>query len=72
VHSVIWNPQFGTGRGYLEKPPTAQNWGIGAGPFSAMTNYCSDAVAGHLEQQPTRVLRQESLYEAQMCDRLRP
>ena len=71
VHSVIWNPQFGTGSGRLEKPPTAQNWGIGAGPFSVMTNYCPDAVGGHIEQQPTRVLRQESLYEAQMCDRLR-
>jgi len=71
VHSVIWNPQFGTGSGRLEKPPTAQNWGIGAGPFSVMTNYCPDAVGGHIEAQPTKVLRQESLYEAQMCDRLR-
>jgi hypothetical protein len=70
VHSVIWNPQFGTGRAWIEKPPTAQNWAIGAGPFSVLTNYCPDAQPGHIEQR-SGVLRQESLYEAQLCDRLR-
>jgi len=70
THSVIWNPLFGTGRGSVEKPPTGQNWAIGAGPFGVMLNYCPDVSGGHIEQN-SRVLRQESLYEAQMCERLR-
>ncbi len=71
VHSVIWNPQFGTGQAWIEKPPTGQNWAAGAGPFSVLTRYCPDAQGGHIEQR-SGTLRQESLYEAQMCDRLRP
>jgi hypothetical protein len=70
THSVIWNPRFDAGQGWVEKPPTGQNWAIGGGRFSGLTRYCPQAQPGHIERS-SKVLRQESLYEAQMCDRLR-
>jgi hypothetical protein len=71
VHSVLWNVKYNGGRGSVEKPPTAQNYAFGAGPFIGPFGLCPTAVAGHIEQNAGE-LRQESLYEAQLCDRLRP
>jgi hypothetical protein len=71
VHSVLWNVEYSGGRGSVEKPPTAQNYAFGAGPYIGPFGLCPTAVAGHIEQNAGE-LRQESLYEAQLCDRLRP
>lgn len=70
VHSVLWNHDFDDGTGFVEKPPTGQNYAFGAGPYRAERQYCSSAPAGHIEQR-SGVLRAESLYEAQLCDRFR-
>ncbi|HEX9297340.1 MAG TPA: hypothetical protein VF881_15970 [Polyangiaceae bacterium] len=69
VHSVLWNYHFDRSLGSVEKPPTGQNYAIGAGPFSSPIGTCSNVVPGFIEQNEGP-LRQESLYEAQLCDRL--
>jgi hypothetical protein len=71
VHSVLWNYRFDRSRGYVEKPPTGQNYAIGRGSFSGSIGQCPNATPGFIEQN-SGSLRQESLYEAQTCDRLRP
>jgi hypothetical protein len=64
VHSVIWNDE---GRMYVQKPPTAQNYAIsskgklGTGPFGPLDGF-TEVKAGKLAP--------ESLYEAQLCERL--
>jgi hypothetical protein len=71
VHSVLWNYHFDRARGYVEKPPTAQNYAIGRGSLSGRIGACGNTTPGFIEQN-SGPLRQESLYEAQICDRLRP
>jgi len=71
VHSVLWNCRFDRGRGYVEKPPTAQNYAIGREALSGRIGACANTAPGFIEQN-SGPLRQESLYEAQLCDRLRP
>jgi hypothetical protein len=71
VHSVLWNCRFDRGHGYVEKPPTGQNYAIGRGWLAGKIGTCANAMSGFIEQN-SGPLRQESLYEAQLCDRLRP
>jgi hypothetical protein len=71
VHSVLWNYRFDRSRGYVEKPPTGQNYAIGRGSLSGSIGQCPNTTPGLIEQY-SGALRQESLYEAQTCDRLRP
>jgi hypothetical protein len=71
VHSVLWNYRFDRARGYVEKPPTGQNYAIGRGSLSGRIGACANTMPGFIEQN-SGPLRQESLYEAQLCDRLRP
>jgi len=64
VHSVIWNDQ---GKMFVQKPPTGQNYAIsatgklGTGPFGSADGFI-EIKAGRLAPQ--------SLYEAQLCERL--
>jgi hypothetical protein len=64
VHSVIWNDH---GKMFVQKPPTGENYAIssvgslGRGPFGTAT--------GFIEIKSGR-LAPESLYEAQLCERL--
>ena len=67
AHSVAWNCDSGTGRIIIQKPPTAQNYGIGcmgkvvgAGPFVAPQ--------GFIEKTNTPVTP-SSLYLAQLAER---
>ena len=69
VHSVIWRHDTGGRRALLQKPPTAQNWAIGVtgtvsadGPFAGPPGL-AEPISGDLAPR--------SLYEAQLCDRLR-
>jgi hypothetical protein len=71
VHSVLYNCQFDQGRGYAEKPPTGQNYAIGRAGLLGKIGACGDMPSGFIEQNDAP-LRQASLYEAQLCDRLRP
>jgi hypothetical protein len=67
VHSVIWNDQ---GKMFVQKPPTGQNYAIsstgrlGTGPFGSAD--------GFIEIKTTGKLAPQSLYEAQLCERLSP
>ncbi len=68
VHSVGWNCDLAGGHGVVQQPPTAQNWMIGCrgqidgdGPFAHPTGLIESAGA-HVDI--------ESLYEAQLADRL--
>jgi hypothetical protein len=66
AHSVAW--AFNKGM-FVQKPPTAQNYGISAtGTFP--TNFAWPGPQGYTEQQ-AGTLVPASLYEAQLCDRLR-
>jgi hypothetical protein len=64
VHSVIWNDD---GKMFVQKPPTAQNYAIssvgklGTGPFGKADGFI-EIKSGRLAPQ--------SLYEAQLCERL--
>lgn len=67
VHSVLWRYDTGGRRAILQRPPTGQNYAIGTigavtadGPF--------DGPPGAVESVD---LPPFSLYEAQVCDRLR-
>jgi hypothetical protein len=69
VHSVLWRHDTGGKLAIVQAPPTAQNWAIGTvggvtadGPFDGPPGL-AEAVDGELEPR--------SLYEAQLCDRLR-
>jgi hypothetical protein len=65
VHSVAW--AFNKGM-LIQKPPTAQNYGISAtGTFP--TNWPKPGPQGFVEQK-AGALVPTSLYEAQLCDRL--
>jgi hypothetical protein len=68
AHSVLWRYDTGGREAVLQKPPTAQNFAIGTigrvtadGPFAGP--------AGYVETVDELV--PASLYEAQVCDRLR-
>jgi hypothetical protein len=66
VHSVVWNYNK-TMR--AQKPPTAQNCAISRhGSFSTSNPF--PGAQGHRELQSGELVP-ESLYEAQLCDRLR-
>ncbi len=71
VHSVLWNCQFDQSHGFAEKPPTGQNYAIGRTGLLGKIGACGDMPSGFIEQNDMP-LRQASLYEAQLCDRLRP
>jgi hypothetical protein len=69
VHSVAWNCNTGTSRIIIQKPPTAQNYAIGctggvtgAGPFTGPQ--------GYIEGSNTPGLSPQSLYKAQLAERL--
>jgi hypothetical protein len=69
VHSVAWRCTTGTSRIIIQKPPTAQNYAIGcmavvtgAGPFSGPQ--------GYIEGTATIGLFPQSLYQAQLDERL--
>ena len=65
VHSTAWS--FNKGM-FVQKPPTAQNYGISAtGSFP--TNWPKPGPQGFVEQK-AGALVPTSLYEAQLCDRL--
>ena len=65
VHSTAW--AFNKGM-YIQKPPTAQNYGISAtGSFP--TNWPKPGPQGFVEQKAGSLVP-TSLYEAQLCDRL--
>jgi hypothetical protein len=71
VHSVLWNCQFDQAHGFAEKPPTGQNYAIGRSGLLGKIGACGDMPPGYIEQNDMP-LRETSLYEAQLCDRLRP
>jgi hypothetical protein len=71
VHSVLWNCVFDQSHGFAEKPPTGQNYAIGRTGLLGKIGACGDMPSGFIEQNDMP-LRQASLYEAQLCDRLRP
>ena len=70
AHSVAWNCNASTGgRIWIQRPPTAQNYGIGcsgnvtgSGPFPGP--------AGHIEGSNQAGLEPRSLYLAQLAQRL--
>lgn len=70
AHSVAWNCNASTGgRIWIQRPPTAQNYGIGcfgnitgSGPFAGP--------AGHIEGSNRADLEPRSLYLAQLAQRL--
>jgi hypothetical protein len=67
AHSVSWRFNRAS---LIQEPPTAQNYGItDAGSFS--TNYPFSGPTGHQERQ-AGALVPASLYEAQLCERIRP
>lgn len=69
VHSVLWRYALGGGRAVVQRPPLGQNYALGVvgsvtgdGPFPGPAGLF-ESMRGDLA--PT------SLYEAQLCDRLR-
>jgi hypothetical protein len=74
VHSVAWNCNVGTSNIIIQKPPTAQNYGIGCignvtgvkppAPFSHPQ--------GYIEGTNVSGLNPQSLYLAQLSERLIP
>jgi len=73
VHSVLWNCDV-TSRGVigLQKPPTAQNYAIGctAKSITGKPVSSSDFERGYVELQNNPVTGIQSLYVAQLNDRL--
>jgi hypothetical protein len=68
VHSVLWRYNTGGKQAILQKPPTAQNYAIGTiGSVTANGPFAGGA--GFVETIDK--LAQPSLYEAQLCDRLK-
>lgn len=66
VHSVIWNTN---GSVQVQKPPTAQNYVISP-TANPNTNFPFAGAQGHVERQSGKLFP-ASLYEAQLCARLR-
>lgn len=66
AHSTAWNSQATF---FIQKPPTAQNYGI-SGLGNNSTAYSFPGAMGYVDIRPGQRLVPESLYEAQMCDRL--
>jgi regulation of enolase protein 1 (concanavalin A-like superfamily) len=66
AHSTAWNSQATF---FIQKPPTAQNYGI-SGLGNNSTDYSFPGAMGYVDIRPGQRLVPESLYEAQMCDRL--
>jgi hypothetical protein len=65
AHSMSWRFNKAS---YIQKPPTARNYGVtDIGTFS--TNYAWPGPTGFTEQK-SGTLIPESLYEAQLCERL--
>ncbi len=76
VHSVLWNCELSNsnagGKAVIQKPPTAQNYGIGnkaaivneAGPFGG-------CFPGYIEGTNQPGLQPSSLYDAQLAERLK-
>lgn len=68
VHSVLWRHDTGGAAALVQRPPLGQNYAFGVqgavtgnGPFSGSLGYVEAA---------TGALQPDSLYEAQLCDRL--
>ncbi|HEY0136022.1 MAG TPA: hypothetical protein VGB85_18175, partial [Nannocystis sp.] len=72
AHSVAWNYDVSTGRGLIQRPPTAQNYAIGgAGTFAGTKPPAPfDHPEGHIEGIGKPGLVPESLYERQLAERL--
>jgi hypothetical protein len=69
VHSVLWRYDTAGKNAIIQKPPTAQNYAIGTiGPVTANGPFAGGP--GHVEAI-AGTLAPHSLYEAQLCDRLR-
>ena len=67
VHSVVWN--FNRGM-YIQKPPTAQNYGISStGTFPTGFPFSGEGPQGVTEQKSGELVP-ASLYEAQLSERL--
>lgn len=69
AHSVAWNCDAAGGRTWIQRPPTAQNYGIGctgnvtgSGPFAGPVGYIEGTNQSGLEPR--------SLYLAQLAERL--
>jgi hypothetical protein len=66
---VAWSYDLGTGSAVIQKPPRAQNYAIGgAGNFDGNPPFAGPD--GYIENAPGTLVPR-SLYEAQLCDRLR-
>ena len=72
VHSVAWNTDMGQGRAIIQQPPTAQNYAIGGqGEFTGQQPPAPfPGAQGYIEGVGRENLVPESLYEAQLIDRL--
>lgn len=72
VHSVAWNCTTGTGNIIIQRPPTAQNYGIGC--LARVTGACPPAPfnhpEGYIEGTNRAGLNPGSLYLAQLAERL--
>lgn len=66
AHSTAWNSQATF---FIQKPPSAQNYGI-SGLGNNSTAYSFPGAMGYVDIRPGQKLVPESLYEAQLCDRL--
>lgn len=66
AHSTAWNSQATF---FIQRPPTAQNYGI-SGLGNNSTAYSFPGAMGYVDIRPGQRLVPESLYEAQLCDRL--
>lgn len=74
VHSVLWNCDVADGYAIAQKPPLSQNYAIGcsgAEVTGASPPAWEDSPEGVIEGANTPGLEPESLYEAQLSDRLR-
>ena len=68
VHSVAWNVEASGRQIIIQKPPGAQNYSIGSnGEITA--NWLFNHPPGHIENSGSKPLP-ESLYEAQLAERL--
>lgn len=72
AHSVAWNYDVASGRGLIQRPPTAQNYAIGgAGKFAGTTPPAPfEQPEGYIEGVGQPGLLPESLYERQLAERL--
>ncbi len=69
VHSVLWRYDTAGKKAIIQRPPTGQNYAIGTlGPVTASGPFAGGP--GHVEPIDGE-LAPRSLYEAQLCDRLK-